>query len=136
MRKTIRDAVKAALEPVGLLTLVAIGRRHAITSSSDLPAAIIYTDSERSSRSDTTTLEHELELKVELYVKPDGETAGEDDLDELVAKADALIIATVGALTDVQFIIQGSLDIDSSGEADADYLLGTRTYSIIYYAAI
>lgn len=133
MRKTIRDLVKAAIDGQPGFSKVEIGRRHSVDSK-DLPAALIYTDSEESEviAFSNRRFEHDVELKVVIKVRPDGATAGEDDLDELIKFIDPLIIDVLSGQPDITDAIPKSIDFDGDGSADADYLEAERTYTVTY----
>ena len=131
MRKKIRTAAHSTLDRRADLIRVEIGRRHPVDAA-DLPAALIYTDSEDQERGGMKKRHHAVDLKVSLYVKPDGQTAGEDDVDDLIEKIDPLLVASVAAVSGVYDVYPTGLDIDGDGEADADYLLATRTYAVEY----
>lgn len=137
MRKQIRDTIKEQLESIFDLQTVRIGRRHNYNAD-QLNAASIFTDSEESEVITLTPrrMEHTLTLAVEFYVKPGGIDLGEDTLDAIIDAADPLILAAVQALDGVFDIAVSSLEIEGEGEdADADYLLGTRNYEVLYHSA-
>lgn len=137
MKQTIREAVKALLDDFDNLTTVSIGRRHAYDAA-QLNAASVFTDSEESERITMrpATYSNEIELKVVFYVKPSGADLGEDTVDALVAEADAAIVPAVEAIDGVFDVLIDSLTIEGDGtDADADYLMATRTYRVVYHSA-
>ena len=134
MRKQIRDAALAAIENLASLTTALIGRRHKL-SADQLPAAVIYTDSEVSERINLTGLKNTVELKIRLDVKPGGIDLGEDTTDEILAELDAAVIPAVADIDGVFDVVQDSIEVAGDGETDADYLQTTRTYMVVYHSA-
>jgi hypothetical protein len=133
MRKIIRDVVKQALMDRPELRTVQIGRRHRINTD-QLPAALIYTDTEEVEKISFQPVKYkrDVELLVRFYVRPDGVTAGEDDLDAILDAASELIAEALRPTPGVFDVSPAGLETDGSGEGDADYLMASAKWIVSY----
>ncbi|WP_372808290.1 hypothetical protein [Pontiella sp.] len=137
-RALIRKAVCDTMSASPGFRLVEVGRRHKLNEKRQLPAAIIYTDREEQTliTSAPVTFEHELELRVVLYVKAVGSDSGEAALDELCEGTEALVVAAMSVLDGVQYAFPSEWEVEADGETNADFLVGTRTFRVVYHSAV
>ena len=129
-RENIRTTVLTKLLNATLAGTNVFNSRAYPVSTSNVPAIIIYTNSEQAEQSTGITSLRELSLSVEIYVKK--QIDPDKELDTIAQQVEE-ILGVNNDLDDLVKIIQyEGMEIEQNGDGDNIFFVGILEYSIIY----
>jgi hypothetical protein len=134
VRKTIRDAAKAAL--TGLTTTGArvFASRVYDLQESDLPGLRVYTNGESAAPS-SAGVGHSVERVLELVIEACSKKASGLD-DELDAMLEEVEVALGAGLAPAKSVELRRVEIEMQGEADKPIGVARMTFEVSYFTAL
>ena len=132
-REFIRTTIENKLLNATLAGANVYNTRAYAVGKSNVPAIIVYTNSEESEQSTGTKSIRELSLAIEIYVKK--QINPDQELDDIAQQVEEILGANNDLDDLVKIITYEGIEIEQNGDGDNLFFVGTMEYSILYRVA-